>query len=190
LAASSVPDETKAKVGVGLRILSQRPPFPLKRSTSVSMAGEGLQSAARWRRRMKVDGSCHCGAIRYEAEIDPDTAGICHCTDCQALTGSAFRVTVATEEQKFRLTAGEPKTYGKTGDSGAKRLQAFCGNCGSPLYATSADDPADGSQRVIGIRVGTIRQRRAIRPAVQYWRSSALDWVPPMAHLETFAGDD
>jgi hypothetical protein len=139
---------------------------------------------------MKINGSCHCGAIQYEAEVEPDTASICHCTDCQALTGTAFRVTVATPEDKFRLTSGDPKIYVKTGDSGARRLQAFCGDCGSPLYATSAEDEANGSPKSIGIRVGTIRQRWAIRPAVQYWRSSALDWVPPMAHLESFAGDD
>jgi hypothetical protein len=138
---------------------------------------------------MKVDGSCHCGAIHYEAEIDPDTASICHCTDCQALTGSAFRVTVSTPEEKFRLTAGAPKLYLKTADSGARRLQAFCANCGSPIYATSADQPKDGSPRRFGLRVGTIRQRSAIRPRRQIWRGSALDWVPPMADLESFAGE-
>ena len=39
---------------------------------------------------MKVHGSCHCGAIRFEADADPAKAGVCHCTDCQSLTGSAF----------------------------------------------------------------------------------------------------
>src|SRR5262245_4627881 len=38
---------------------------------------------------MKVDGRCHCGYITYEAEIDPEKVMICHCTDCQTLTGSA-----------------------------------------------------------------------------------------------------
>ena len=31
---------------------------------------------------MKVDGACHCGSIRYEAEVDPAKVIICHCTDC------------------------------------------------------------------------------------------------------------
>ena len=60
---------------------------------------------------MKIDGSCHCGAIRYEAEIDPGDVSICHCVDCQKLTGSAFRLTVAGKEENFRLTAGTPKVY-------------------------------------------------------------------------------
>jgi hypothetical protein len=36
---------------------------------------------------MKVDGHCHCGEIVFEAEVDPNTASICHCSDCQTLTG-------------------------------------------------------------------------------------------------------
>ncbi len=40
---------------------------------------------------MRIDGQCHCGGITYEAEVDPATARICHCTDCQVLSGTAFR---------------------------------------------------------------------------------------------------
>ena len=43
---------------------------------------------------MKVTGRCHCGQISFEAEIDPTQVRICHCTDCQTLTGTAFRTTV------------------------------------------------------------------------------------------------
>jgi hypothetical protein len=31
---------------------------------------------------MKIDGACHCGRIRYEAEVDPERTVICHCTAC------------------------------------------------------------------------------------------------------------
>ncbi len=43
---------------------------------------------------MKIDGHCHCGLVTYEADIDPKRVSICHCTDCQSLTGSPYRVTV------------------------------------------------------------------------------------------------
>ena len=43
---------------------------------------------------MKVTGRCHCGQISFEAEIDPAQVRICHCADCQTLTGTAFRTTV------------------------------------------------------------------------------------------------
>jgi len=52
---------------------------------------------------MEIDGGCHCGNITYGAEIDPETVGICHCTDCQSLSGSAFRVSVRASKDGFRL---------------------------------------------------------------------------------------
>ena len=40
---------------------------------------------------MKVSGRCYCGQISFEAAIQPDKVWVCHCTDCQTLSGSAFR---------------------------------------------------------------------------------------------------
>ena len=129
---------------------------------------------------MKIDGSCHCGAIAFEAEIDPEMVGICHCADCQTLSGTAFRVSVFAPEDKFRLTRGTPKIYEKTAESGNKRAQAFCADCGSPLYATSVGD--DGPKSY-GIRVGTARQRNELIPGRESWRLSALPWIPEMDEL-------
>ena len=52
---------------------------------------------------MKIDGQCHCGYIRYEAEIDPEKVAICNCTDCQTLSGSAFRTVVPSNKGSFKL---------------------------------------------------------------------------------------
>ena len=57
---------------------------------------------------MKVTGRCHCGQISFEAEIDPTQVRICHCTDCQTLTGTAFRTTVPSLPGTFVLTSGTP----------------------------------------------------------------------------------
>jgi hypothetical protein len=82
---------------------------------------------------MKIEGACHCGKIRYEAEIDPAMVTICHCTDCQVLSGSAFRTVVPAPRASFRLLSGQPKIYVKTGDSGNQRTQSFCADCGTPI---------------------------------------------------------
>ena len=73
---------------------------------------------------MQVDGSCHCGRITYKAGVDPARASVCHCTDCQALSGGPYRVSVPAEAANFQLLTGKPKGYVKTAESGAKRLQA------------------------------------------------------------------
>src|SRR3954463_5227240 len=55
---------------------------------------------------MKVHGSCHCGAIAYEAEVDPARVVICHCVDCQTLSGAAIRASVPAPAEDFRLLRG------------------------------------------------------------------------------------
>jgi hypothetical protein len=122
---------------------------------------------------VKVDGSCHCGQIRYEAKVDPDKVVICHCTDCQTLSGSAFRTVVPTNEDSFKLLSGEPKVYVKTGESGNKRVQTFCPECGTPIYSSAVGD----HPKVVGLRVGTIRQRDQPIPGDQLWFRSAQPWL-------------
>ncbi|MEO8751615.1 MAG: GFA family protein [Casimicrobiaceae bacterium] len=121
---------------------------------------------------MNVHGACHCGAVAYEATVDPDRVVICHCTDCQNLTGTAYRVTVPTRVDDFRLQQGVPKIYFKVGGSGRRRAQTFCGDCGSHLYSYTADVPP----LTFGLRVGCIRERRELTPRKRIWCRSALEW--------------
>ena len=126
---------------------------------------------------MKVTGSCHCGAIAFEADIDPSRVRVCHCTDCQKLSGTAFRVTAPCAEPDFHLLRGNPRIYLKTADSGRRRQQAFCGDCGSPLFATS-DDPA--GTRTLGLRIGALDQRKELAPRRQFFFRSVLPWLPTL----------
>lgn len=102
---------------------------------------------------MKIDGACHCGNIAYEAEVNPMFVGICHCTDCQTLSGSAFRVSVITKREAFQLLKGQPKIYEKTTEKGEKRAQAFCPDCGTSIYSAGASESSPFT-----IRVATTKQ--------------------------------
>ena len=128
---------------------------------------------------MKVDGRCHCGFLSYVAEVDPEQVEICHCTDCQTLSGSAFRVVVPAEPGTFKLLSGEPRTYVKTAESGNRRIQAFCPECGTSIYSTAV---AEGPQR-IGLRVGALLQRDQLPPKIQYWTRSRQHWVTGISAL-------
>jgi len=129
---------------------------------------------------MKIEGGCHCGKITYTAEIDPERVGICHCTDCQTLSGSAFRVSVAATKENFEIK-GTVKVYVKTAESGAKRAQGFCADCGTPIYATAANNP-----QVYNIRLGTARQRDVLRPKGQGWYRSARSWINDLVSIPRF----
>lgn len=134
---------------------------------------------------MRIDGACQCGEITYEAEVHPDRVGICHCTDCQRLTGTAYRVSIITGTDNFRVLSGEPKLYVKTADNGRHRLQFFCQNCGSPIYTTGEGDDAVE----VGIRLGTVNQRQKMTPTSQIWCSSALPWVRDLGGVPGRSGD-
>ncbi|MEQ8246421.1 MAG: GFA family protein [Alphaproteobacteria bacterium] len=131
---------------------------------------------------MKIDGQCHCGAIRFEAEIEPADVVICHCTDCQTFSGSAFRVSAFTQPHTFAITAGRPTIYLKTGSSGAKRRQAFCPDCGTSIYSSDDVDPPP----VFAVRVGGLRQRAELKPTKQIWCGSQRDWLNGLTTIEAF----
>ena len=140
---------------------------------------------------MKIDGRCHCGAITYEAEIDPDQVYVCHCTDCQAISGSPCRWAVPVAEAHFRLLSGRPKAYVKTAESGAKSHQHFCPACASPIYSlsTGADETAGGSApKVFNLRLGTARQRADLPPRAEYWCGSAQGWAAVAGPTERLDG--
>ena len=128
---------------------------------------------------MEVTGSCHCGAVQFEARIDPNRVGICHCTDCQTFSGSAFRTSVLVPGEDFRLIKGNPSTYEKTAESGNRRQLVFCGCCGTHVYGTTADVKTPR----YSVRVGVLAQRKELRPVAQVWCRSELPWLPDLTDV-------
>jgi hypothetical protein len=126
---------------------------------------------------MKVHGRCHCGAVRLSADVQPARVFVCHCADCQVLTGSAFRVVAPVVPGSLQVT-GNVKGYARTADSGAVRWQFFCPECGTPLYAGSQDGTG-----LATVRVGVLAERHRLPPTTQLWRRSALSWVDGLGEV-------
>ena len=130
---------------------------------------------------MKVDGACLCGKVTYEAEIDPNRVAICHCSDCQINSGSAYGVVASVTDGRFQLLTGILQEFKKTAQSGRVRHLSFCPNCGTRIHARTKNDPS----AFFGLRVGTIRQRSQLKPKVQVWCNSALPWASDLSKIET-----
>ena len=120
---------------------------------------------------MKIDGECHCGAVTYEAQVNPDLVVICHCTDCQTISGAPYRVNVPVLVERFNLR-GAPQVYVKTGGSGDSVSTAFCGRCGAALYSSKGETP-----RYVNLRVGSVAQRAQLAPRSQGFCGSAMPWA-------------
>lgn len=133
---------------------------------------------------MHVDGACHCGAITFTAEADAARVVVCHCTDCQVLSGSPFRVVVIARIETVHLQ-GEPKHYVKVAQSGIKRVQAFCPECGTPLYSSAVDNPT-----YFNLRLGILRQRAALAPTLQIWKRSSLPWLEQLPSVPSCLQQD
>lgn len=57
------------------------------------------------------DGGCQCGAVRYRIVGTPLDLAVCHCTECQRQSGSAFGMSLAVAAPTFRLIAGSPRSF-------------------------------------------------------------------------------
>jgi hypothetical protein len=120
---------------------------------------------------MKVDGGCHCGAVTFEANVDTGEVVICHCLDCQTMSGAPFRVHAPASIDSFVLH-GEPTRYSKIGSSGAEIVTAFCGACGSSLFSHRRENP-----RFIALRLGALAQKAQLPPKKQGFCDRALPWA-------------
>lgn len=121
---------------------------------------------------MQIDGACLCGEITWEALIDSELVGVCHCTDCQILSGSAFQFAARVARENFRLMSGELQTYVKIAENGNPRAMSFCGTCSTVIHGGNTDDTG-----LLSLRLGGCNQKYDLSPQFQIWCQSALEWT-------------
>jgi hypothetical protein len=88
-----------------------------------------------------IEGSCHCGAVRWRYDGVPPSATACNCTSCRRY-GALWAYGFQGEGVEV---SGPTRTYVR-GD----RLLAshFCGDCGCMAYWTPFEAGADGRRRM------------------------------------------
>ena len=99
---------------------------------------------------MKFTGGCYCGKVRYEAEGEPVLRGLCHCRECQYISGGAANVALGMPLSGFHYTKGEPKIFERA-DLEQPVKRQFCPDCGTSL-ASLPPALAD----IIVLKVGTL----------------------------------
>jgi hypothetical protein len=120
---------------------------------------------------MKIEGGCLCGKVRYSGEAEPIFVGVCHCTNCQKSSGTAFNAVIAVPKTAVRLT-GTLKTFEGQGDTGSATYKRFCPECGSPVVEEAAI-MAD----VVMIPTGTLDNPGSAKPTMQIYCDSAQPWA-------------
>ena len=120
--------------------------------------------------KIQVNGECHCGKIEIIATVKLSEVRACHCTDCQQMSGAPLRAIAVATADKIKIK-GFPKEYIKIGDSGNKRIQAFCPDCGTQLFAT------DLGKTLFNLRTGFLEQKNELKPKTHVFIGSGLNWM-------------
>ncbi len=128
----------------------------------------------------KYTGGCQCGELRYEVVGTPRKLVVCHCTDCQRQSGSAFGMTLVVNEADFRLTKGEVKTFASKSAIGRAKLGAFCPQCGTRIYHKPEWRPG-----AVSVKPGTLDDTSGLRPDMHIWTRSRQPWVTIPDRVET-----
>jgi hypothetical protein len=119
---------------------------------------------------LPLAGGCACAAVRYQITSAPLTFYLCHCTECQRQTGSAFG-----ESLRIRVDAlqvfGHVRLIERIAASGTRRQGWFCPVCGVRLWHA-----ASGSDE-INIKAGTLDDISWLQPAGHIWVRSAQSWI-------------
>ena len=114
-----------------------------------------------------LSGRCECRAVRYRVADEFLYAANCHCSNCRAGTGSAFKPFAGIERDKLRLVEGGDLLL-VWGDDTANHTR--CGVCGSLLYSVVRDGA------YVHIAMGSLEDAPSIRPTEHIFVGSRAPW--------------
>jgi hypothetical protein len=117
-------------------------------------------------------GGCACGQVRYRLDADPFTLYACHCTYCQAQSGSAFTLSMPLRRAAVVVTSGAVARWEFVAPDGRRHAGARCGVCPTRLWGEPERLPD-----VLVLRPGTLDDRSWVRPIAHIWTSRAQPWI-------------
>ena len=112
-------------------------------------------------------GKCECGAVLYEVPDEFLYAANCHCSNCRASTGSAFKPFAGIERDKLEVTEGAD-TLLVWGDEDGNHTR--CGVCGSLLYSVVRDGA------YVHVAMGSLADDPTVRPTGHIFVGSKAPW--------------
>jgi hypothetical protein len=112
-------------------------------------------------------GKCRCGAVQYEVADAFLYAANCHCSQCRAATGSAFKSFAGIETEKLTITEG----FDDLAIFGEERLNdTRCAACGSFLFSVVRNGD------YVHVALGSLVDAPSIRPEEHIFVGSKAPW--------------
>jgi hypothetical protein len=119
----------------------------------------------------KHAGGCHCGAVRFEVDLDVGAGGnMCNCSVCTKIAGVGAIVKPAA----FRLVSGEDSL--STYEWGARISQRkFCKHCGVHCFAVGYLEQIGGDY--VGVKLNCLDDFDLAATAITYWDGRHDNWM-------------
>jgi hypothetical protein len=132
--------------------------------------------------RLPLSGGCQCGGVRYEIAAKPLTVYVCHCTECQRQSGSAFALSLAAARDALAVVKGTPAQWRRVVAGDRVIWCFFCSDCGTRLFHNPERNP-----KATIVKPGTLDDTTWLKPVGHIWTRSAQPWVripPDMVNYE------
>lgn len=130
-----------------------------------------------------LTGGCHCGAIRYTAELDLSnlTAQKCNCTICQKTN----RLGISVDPEKFKVTTPSSLDQVPEYQFGPKRQHFhFCTTCGVHCFAYGSYEYEGKTHKNFSINAVSLDPDQGVdlrEIKVGYWDGKAENWAAGQA---------
>lgn len=117
----------------------------------------------------KLTGNCLCRAVRFEVVDDFYRFQLCHCAQCQKVTGTAHAANLLTDPVNITWLAGTDEIV-RYDAEGRRLSSAFCRTCGSPVPFLSL------SGDVLVVPAGSLNGRPSIPPGAHTFWPERAEW--------------
>ena len=119
-----------------------------------------------------VPGRCRCGRVRFMLREEPISFYLCHCTLCQAESGSAFGQSMHVRREAIDSIEGPIQEHSIEGPEGRRAVMHHCSNCLTILWNGNPEIP-----QVLGLNAGSLDDVAGLEPYGNMWTRSARPWV-------------
>jgi hypothetical protein len=114
-------------------------------------------------------GGCHCGAVRFQVELDARQGGRCNCSICNKVSQLGGMV----KPEAFQLLSGKDSiTQYAMGQKIS--IRSFCKHCG--IHCFGAGHLAELGGDFVSVNLNTLDDVDPLDVAVVYWDGRHDNW--------------
>ena len=127
----------------------------------------------------KITGECLCGTVRFSLRDAFSAFYLCHCKQCQQITGSAFASNIFTDPNNIEWLGGEESitTYEHLTREFSK---SFCSRCGSGVPFLNK------AKTSLIVPAGSLNELPSIQPMANIFSSEEAGWMKLSKEAEHF----